>query len=71
MYKKIAFFDTKPYDRRSFERVNGDFGFDITYFETRLNTDSAALVRGSDGVCAFINDDLSGEVLDRLMDYGI
>lgn len=30
---KIAFFDTKPYDRRSFEQANEAFDFDITYFE--------------------------------------
>jgi len=36
--QKIAFFDTKPYDRRSFDRVNTDFGFDITHFED-LSTD--------------------------------
>jgi D-lactate dehydrogenase len=71
MNKKTAFFDSKPYDRRSFERVNEDFGFDITYFETRLNTDSAALARGFDSVIAFVNDDLSSEVLDLLVSYGI
>ena len=33
--KKIAFFDTKPYDKESFERQNnGRYG--IRYFKTRL-----------------------------------
>ena len=33
--KKIAFFDTKPYDKESFERQNNG-RYDIRYFKTRL-----------------------------------
>ena len=33
--KKIALFDTKPYDRESFDRQNNG-RYDIKYFETRL-----------------------------------
>lgn len=33
--KKIAFFDTKPYDRESFDRLNNG-RYEIKYFETRL-----------------------------------
>ena len=33
---KIAFFSTKPYDRRFFDPANRTFGHEITYFETRL-----------------------------------
>ena len=33
---KIAFFDTKEYDKKLFDRHN-DFGYNITYFETKLN----------------------------------
>jgi hypothetical protein len=33
--KKIAFFDTKPYDKESFERQNNG-RYEIKYFETRL-----------------------------------
>lgn len=35
--KKLAFFDTKPYDRESFDRLNAG-RYDIRYFETRLTT---------------------------------
>ena len=40
---RIAFFDTKPYDRRSFERVNTGFGFEISYFEERLHKGTVAM----------------------------
>ena len=38
--KKVAFFDTKPYDKESFDRLNNG-RYEIKYFETRLT--SAAL----------------------------
>ena len=34
---KIAFFDTKPYDKKSFTAVNEDFGYEIKYFKLALN----------------------------------
>ena len=33
--KKVAFFDTKPYDKESFDRLNNG-RYDIRYFETTL-----------------------------------
>ena len=40
---KVAFFDTKPYDRKSFDEANQNFGFELTYFEARLNPASAKM----------------------------
>ena len=52
---KIAFFDTKPYDKHSFEKyANSDISF--KFFETKLNIDTADLARGCDVVCIFVND---------------
>ncbi|MDR0643583.1 MAG: 2-hydroxyacid dehydrogenase, partial [Treponema sp.] len=58
---KIAFFDTKPYDRQIFDKVNEKFGFSITHLETRLDAQSAELARGADAVCAFVNDRVDAE----------
>ena len=33
---KIAFFDTKPYDRASFDEVNEKYGFEILYHKGRI-----------------------------------
>ena len=68
---KIAFFDTKPYDRKSFEQVNRAFGFDITYFDTHLNTDTVELTQGFDAVCAFVNDTIDKPVIDHLVEHGV
>lgn len=68
---QIAFFDTKPYDRRSFDRVNEAFGFGMTYFETHLNAKTAELTQGFDAVCAFVNDTMDKTVIEHLADHGI
>ena len=54
---KIAFFDSKEYDRQSFEAANKDGEFDIRFFETRLTPDTYKLAEGCDVVCVFVNDE--------------
>ncbi len=68
---QIAFFDTKPYDSLSFDAVNADFGYTIKYFKPRLSSDTVKLADGFDIVCAFVNDDLGSDVLQKLIDYGV
>lgn len=68
---KIAFFDVKNYDRESFNAANKDFGFEITYFDSRLSKDTVDLAKGSNVVCAFVNDEISKEVVARLLDNKI
>ena len=43
---KIAFFDAKPYDKPSFEEGARDKGYQIKYFETKLNEDTVELANG-------------------------
>lgn len=69
--KKIAFFDNKPYDREFFDRANKEYGYDIRYFKTHLNENTAELTEGIDAVCAFVNDDLNGHVIDHVKEHGI
>jgi D-lactate dehydrogenase len=67
---RIAFFDTKPYDRHAFEqRLPGEWA--ATFFETRVNRETAALAQGHRTVCAFVNDDLSAPVLEVLASFGV
>ena len=63
---KIAFFDAKPYDIESFDRINKNFSFRITYFASHLSRETASLAGGHEAVCAFVNDVLSKETLDIL-----
>jgi len=68
---KIAFFDTKPYDKESFERISDENDVKIKYFETKLNEDTADLAQGFDGVCVFVNDTVNAAVIDRLCQLGV
>lgn len=68
---KVAFFDSKEYDRNSFNRENENYQFTIKYFETKLTTDSVALTKGYDAVCAFVNDTVNKEVIDGLVANGV
>jgi len=58
----VAFFNTKPYDRAFFEPANSRYGHALTYFETRLGPQSAAMASGFPAVCAFVNDSLDAAV---------
>ena len=68
--KTIAFFDAKPYDRESFDRLNGG-RYDIRYFETRLTAAALPLVRGCDAACAFVNAEIDRAVVEGLVAAGV
>ena len=68
---KIAFFDTKPYDKPSFDRYGKEYGVKFKYFETKLNEDTVDLAQGYDGVCAFVNDTVNAPVINRLSELGV
>lgn len=68
---KIAFFDTKSYDKASFEGLGIENGIEFKFFETKLNEDTVKLASGYDGVCIFVNDTANKAVVDALYEYGI
>ncbi|MBE6587047.1 MAG: 2-hydroxyacid dehydrogenase [Ruminococcaceae bacterium] len=67
---KIAFFDTKTYDKPSFDKYAERAGITMKYFETKLTEDTASLAQGFDGVCVFVNDTVSALVIDILLEQG-
>ena len=68
--KKVAFFDTKPYDRESFERYNGG-RYDIRYFETRLTAAAVPLAKGCEAACAFVNAEIDRATVEGLVGEGV
>lgn len=68
---KIAFFDTKDYDKTLFNEYNKNYNYDITYFESKLNSETAPLAKGFDVVCIFVNDKVDKNTLDKLNEYGV
>lgn len=67
--EKIAFFDTKPYEREWFDKLNKEY--EIRYFEDRLRPENARLSEGCKAVCAFVNDDLSAQTIAVLEQLGV
>ena len=68
--KRLAFFDTKPYDRESFDRLNAG-RYEIRYFETRLTAAALPLADGCDAACAFVNAEIDRAVVEGLVARGI
>ena len=68
---KVAFFDAKPYDKPAFEKLAEERGLKIKYFETRLTEDTVNLARGYDAVCVFVNDSVTAEVIESLVEFGV
>ena len=68
---KLAFFDAKTYDKPGFDRYAAEKGWEIKYYETRLNEDTVSLADGYDAVCAFVNDTLNATVVNRLHQMGV
>ena len=68
---KIAFYDTKPYDKESFDKYKEKYGVSFKYFETKLNEDTTELAKGFDGVCIFVNDTVNTNVIDALYNMGV
>ncbi|MBQ4258357.1 MAG: 2-hydroxyacid dehydrogenase [Clostridia bacterium] len=68
---KVAFYDTKEYDRPGFERYGAQHGMEFLFLETKLNEDTAALAKGCDAVCVFFNDTVNAAVIDRLYEEGV
>lgn len=72
---KVTFFSAQPYDRLFFDQVNSTVfscdSYTLDYQQTSLTLESAALAKGSDAVCVFVNDQLHQGVLEILANFGI
>lgn len=68
---RIAFFDTKPYDRDFFTKGNREFGLDLVFFENKLNRETIEFTRDFNAVCIFVNDLIDSTVAEGLAKNGI
>lgn len=69
--KRICFYDTKPYDKVYFDYYKDKFGFEIDYFESKLNSNTAVMAKGYDAAVAFVNDTIDAKTIDILYDNGV
>lgn len=69
---KILFYDTKSYDRESFEERRIHYPeLEIKYLKSELTPNTAALAQGYDAICAFVSSDVGTEVVQVLHDHGV
>jgi D-lactate dehydrogenase len=64
-------FDTKTYDREALSGAALDLPITWRFLETRLNRETAPLARGSQAVCAFVNDEVDRPCLESLAASGV
>src|SRR5687767_5668546 len=62
----VAFFSTHPFDRAFFDAANRSRRHDLHYLEARLTPATCVLAQDAPAACAFVNDQLGAEVLERL-----
>lgn len=64
---RILFYDTKSYDKNSFELTREQFpDIEIEYTKSDLDPRTAALAEGFDAVCAFVSSDVGAQTLSIL-----
>ena len=70
---RIAVFDTHRHDRAFLDEANQrpGLGHQLTYFEPRLDAQTAALAAGFEAVCSFVNDRLDRPALATLAGGGV
>ena len=64
-------FDTKRYDRESFERAASTEEIEWRFLEMRLSAETAPLARGARAACIFVNDHADRASLEILHSLGI
>ncbi len=68
---RVVFFSTQPHDRRFFDQAAKQFSHELVFLESKLSTGTVPLAAGFDAVCAFVNDELSADVLRALSESGV
>ena len=68
---KIAFYNTKPYDKLWFEPLGNKYGFTIDFLESPCNPASVALAKGYDAICIFVNDTITATMIDGFVELGV
>ena len=68
---RVAVYSSRPHDEEFLSRANADHGHELVFHESRLREHSVKLADGFDAICAFVNDQLSAPILERLHEMGI
>ncbi|MEW7866857.1 2-hydroxyacid dehydrogenase [Aeromonas diversa] len=67
---KIALFSSKSYDKEYFQQANANYGFELEFFDVRLEAKTLRLAHGFPVVCLFVNDEADRAILTELAQFG-
>ena len=69
---RILFYDTKSYDKKSFENKRKEYpDIQIDYLKSELAPSTAKLAKGYDAICAFVSSDVGTQTIDALHACGV
>ena len=69
---KILFYDAKPYDIESFDKLIKNYdGISIDYLKTDISKNTVRLAEGYEAVCVFVASDVNAEIIDELSKRGV
>ena len=69
---KILFYGAKDYDQQFFDKLAPEYpGITFKFIEANLYEETASLAKGYDGICAFVNADISTAVVKELHIQGV
>lgn len=68
--EKIAFYDAKSYDKVWFDELSAQYGIQLKYLESKLNSETAYMASGCRGVIAFVNDSVDRHTVEELYRLG-
>ena len=69
---RILFYDTKSYDKESFENKRKEYpDIQIEYLKSELSPNTAKLAKGYDAICAFVSSDVGTQTIEVLHECGV
>ncbi len=68
---KIAFFSTKPHDRKYFDAALNQDQHQLNYFETAFNEVTTNLITDEKAICVFVNDQVNAQAIEKLASKGV
>ncbi len=66
---KIAFYDTKEFDKSSFNALNKNHK--ITWIKEDISLESVNKAKGHDAVCTFVNSSVDKELIKKIAENGV
>lgn len=69
---RILFYDTKPYDRESFEKILAHYeGISVDFLKTDISKHTVNLSKGYDAVCVFVASEVNAAIIGKLAENGV